>query len=122
MNQLSKNTTVVNTEVLLPAVDVIEDAGGITLWADLPGVARENIKLHVEGDTLIIEGEVTLELPPAMEMTHQEVPGRHFHRAFTLSKELDPNRIQAGYAQGVLSLRIPKMEQAQPRRISIKVM
>jgi HSP20 family molecular chaperone IbpA len=52
-----------NEQTLMPPVDVIEDSTGITLYADLPGVTRENLDLHVEGDSLSIEGSVKLEVP-----------------------------------------------------------
>lgn len=106
---------------LLPPVDVIEDAHGITLYADLPGVAKDQLRLQVEGDTLTIEGELALAMPEAMEATHAEVGLAHYRRVFTLSKELDTDKVVAELDKGVLRLRIPKVEHAQPRRIEIKV-
>jgi HSP20 family protein len=105
---------------LLPPVDVIEDGAGITLRADLPGVSRDRLNLHVEADTLVIEGALDLALPEAMEAGHAEVGLGRYRRAFTLSKELDTTRITAELAQGVLTLRIPKAEHAQPRRIEVR--
>jgi len=106
---------------LLPAVDVIEDASGITLFADLPGVPKDKLNLQVEADTLTIEGEVILDIPEGMEATHAEVGLPRFRRVFTLSKELDVGKVAAELANGVLKLRIPKAEHAQPRRIEVKV-
>ena len=106
---------------LLPAVDVIEDASGITLFADLPGVPRDKLNLHVEADTLTIEGEIALATPEGMEATHVEVTLPRYRRAFTLSKELDAGKVSAELSHGVLKLRIPKAEHAQPRRIQVAV-
>lgn len=106
---------------MLPAVDVVEDAGGITLYADLPGVPKDKLALQVEGDTLTIEGEIALDLPEGMEASHAEIGLPRFRRQFTLSKELDTDKVSAEYRQGVLKLRIPKAEHAQPRRIEVKV-
>ena len=106
---------------LLPAVDVIEDASGITLFADLPGVPREKLNLHVEADTLTIEGEIALATPEGMEATHVEVALPRYRRVFTLSKELDAGQVSAELNHGVLKLRIPKAEHAQPRRIQVAV-
>lgn len=106
---------------LLPPVDVVEDATGITLYADLPGVSRERLQLRVEGDTLAIEGELTLPVPQDMQASHAEVQQSRYRRLFTLSKELDAAKIGAELAQGVLRVRIPKAEHAQPRRIEVKV-
>ena len=105
---------------LLPPVDVIEDASGITLQADLPGVSREKLALHVEADTLTIEGELSLEMPQGMEATHAEVSLPRYRRVFTLSRELDTEHLAAELKQGVLTLRIPKAEHARPRRIEVK--
>ncbi|MBA4175732.1 MAG: heat-shock protein [Leptothrix sp. (in: Bacteria)] len=106
---------------LLPPVDVLEDATGITLYADLPGVAREGLNLSVEGDTLAIEGSMALPLPDGLQPSHAEVQQSRYRRLFTLSKELDAGRIAAELSQGVLRVRIPKAEHAQPRRIEVKL-
>ena len=110
-----------NDPPLLPPVDVIEDSTGITLRADLPGVPKDKLKLQVEAGTLTIEGEVSIAMPESMEATYVEVSVPRFRRVFTLSKELDAGKVSAEFKHGVLSLRIPKAEHAQPRRIDIKV-
>lgn len=106
---------------LTPPVDVIEDSTGITLYADLPGVPRENLKLQVEADTLTIEADSALAAPEGLQSSHTEVGLGRFHRVFSLSKELDTENVTAELAQGVLKLRIPKAAHAQPRRINVKV-
>lgn len=106
---------------LLPPVDVIEDPAGITLYADLPGVPKERLRLQVEADTLTIEGDLQLATPAGMESTHAEVGVPRYRRQFTLSRELDTERVAAEFAQGVLTLRIPKTAHAQPRKIEIRV-
>jgi HSP20 family protein len=110
-----------NEAALMPPVDVIEDSTGITLRADLPGVPKDKLKLQVEAGTLTIEGEVDIAMPESMEANYVEVHVPRFRRAFTLSKELDTDKVSAEFKNGVLSLRIPKAEHAQPRRIDIKV-
>jgi HSP20 family protein len=106
---------------LLPPVDVIEDSTGITLYADLPGVPRDKLGLRVEGDQLAIEAELLLPVPAGMTPTHAEVGLQRYRRTFTLSKELDADKVAAELAQGVLRVRIPKAAHAQPRRISVNV-
>ena len=106
---------------LLPPVDVIEDATGITLLADLPGVPRDRLNLRVEGDQLAIEAEVVLAAPEGLESQHAEVSLTRYRRTFTLSKELDADLADAELAQGVLRVRIPKARHAQPRRVSVQV-
>lgn len=106
---------------MMPPVDVIEDSAGITLYADMPGVPKDKLDLRVEADTLTIEGELALTLPEGMEATHADISLPRYRRVFTLSKELDPSKVSAEFNQGVLKLRIPKAEHAQPRRVEIKV-
>ena len=105
---------------LTPPVDVVEDGTGITLYADLPGVSKDNLHLHVESDTLTIEAASALSVPEGLQSSHTEVALARFRRVFTLSKELDTEKVSAELAHGVLKLRIPKMEQAKPRRIEVK--
>ena len=106
---------------LLPRVDVLEDDAGITLLADLPGVPREQLELQVHGDTLSIEGTVTPDAPERLQPVYAEVRVPRYRRAFTLSRELDASRIEANLKDGVLQLRIPKHEHAQPRKVQVQV-
>ncbi len=105
---------------MTPRVDVIEDATGISILADLPGVSKERLSLRVEGETLQIEGEIASDMPQGMEAVYAEVQVPRYRRAFTLSRELDPDKIDAKLKDGVLTLRIPKAEHAQPRRIQVQ--
>ena len=125
---MSENTAVTkqadtgSTEAaLMPPANVYEDAAGITLYADLPGVPKDKLVVQVQGDTLTIKGEVVLDLPEGMEASYAEVSLPHYRRVFTLSKELDPEKVVAEFNHGVLKLRIPKAESAQPSRIEVKV-
>ena len=106
---------------LLPPVDVVEDTTGITLYADLPGASKEQLNLRVEGDQLSIEAEMALPLPQGLTPQHVEVELSRYRRAFTLSKELDATKVSAELSHGVLRVRIPKAEHAQPRKISVQV-
>lgn len=115
-----EDSTRYSDTALTPPVDVVEDSGGITLFADLPGVSRDKLSLQVASDTLTIEAESGLSVPEGLESSHTEVGLGRFRRVFTLSKELDTNAISAELSQGVLKLRIPKAQHAQPRRIEIQ--
>ncbi len=119
---VSKNTDARRNEaVLLPPVDVIEDPSGITLYADMPGVPKDKLELEVEGDTLTIRGTVALTVPQGMEASHAEVSLPGYRRVFTLSKELDADKVSAEFNHGVLRLHIPRAEHAKPRRIAVQV-
>ena len=104
---------------LRPAIDVYEDSQGITLIADLPGVSRERLDIQVDGNTLSVEGEAFIRMPEGMEAMYADVKSTRFRRSFTLSNELDPDRINAEIKDGVLTLVLPKRVEVQPRKIEI---
>lgn len=110
-----------NFGALLPPVDIYEDETGITLTADLPGVSKERLGVKVNGDILLIEGDVSIPAPQDMELLYAEILASSYRRSFTLSRELDASKIEANLKDGVLKLRIPKAEEARPRKIEIKV-
>ena len=116
-----KNTqsTDSNERPVVPAVDIFEDAGGITLLADMPGVSKDRLDVRLDGDSLAIEGRVELNGPAEMRAIWAEVSVPRFRRTFTLSRELDAARIEANLKDGVLTLRVPKQAHAQPRRIAV---
>ena len=105
---------------VVPPVDVFENESGITLLADLPGVARDALQVRVDGDTLTIEATAATDSPPGMELLYSEAEFPSYRRSFTLSRELDPGRIDASLKDGVLRLVIPKTEEAKPRRIEVR--
>ena len=108
-------------QALTPAVDIFESDMGITLLADMPGVSKERLTVRVEGDNLTIEGRALIDVPENIELLHSEVRSPYFRRSFTLSRELDPAKIEATLRNGVLQMHIPKSEAARPRRIEVKV-
>jgi HSP20 family protein len=104
-----------------PAVDIAESESGITLLADMPGVSKERLSIKVEGDSLTIEGRAQLDVPENVELLYGEVRNPYFRRTFTLSRDLDPARIEATLRNGVLQMHVPKSEEARPKRIEVKV-
>ena len=105
---------------MVPPVDIIEDRDGITLRADLPGVSKEELSIGIDGDTLTIEGTVRLGESPSMEAVYAEVRVAQFKRSFVLGADLDSEKIDAAMKNGVLTLKVPKREQAKPRKIEVK--
>lgn len=105
---------------LAPPVDIIEDGDGITVRADLPGVSREDLSIGVDGDTLTVEATVSLGESAGMQPVYAEVRTAQYKRSFVLSRDLDTGKINASIRNGVLTLQVPKREQARPRRIEIK--
>ncbi|WP_439684175.1 Hsp20/alpha crystallin family protein [Cupriavidus oxalaticus] len=109
------------TITVLPPVDIIEDASGVTLWADLPGVTRDKLDVSVHDGNLRIEAEAVVPMPSGLRVQHAEIRQPHFARAFSLSPDLDSTKIEANLQDGVLRLTIPRREEARPRRIAIGV-
>lgn len=106
---------------LLPPVDIYEDDSGFTVMADLPGVSKDQLVVRVSGDNLLIEGSASVPASGQMALIYGEVQSPQYRRSFTLSRELDPGKIEANLSNGVLRLRIPKAEEARPRRIEVNV-
>ena len=105
--------------VLRPAVDIFEDADGITVQADLPGVTKDRLNVQADRNSLLIEGEAVIDMPSGMEAIYADVQSTHYARSFVLSGELDSDRIEANLKDGVLTLRIPKRREFRPRRIEV---
>ena len=106
---------------LAPAVDIYENAQGITVQADMPGVSKDGLSIHADRNSLVIEGNAVIDVPAAMEAIHADVQATRYRRSFALSGELDAERIEATLKDGVLTLRIPKRAEFRPRKVEVRV-
>lgn len=104
---------------LTPAVDIYEDAEGIYVHADMPGVSRDRLDIQVNKDALTIEGEAKIAMPEGMEALYADVRSTRYRRSFVLSAELDTDKIDANLKDGVLNIHIPKRAAAKPRKIEV---
>ena len=105
---------------ILPAVDIFENGSGITVQADMPGVSRDRLEVHIDSDTLSIEGRAEIPMPEGMDAVYADIRSTRYQRSFSLSRELDTERVEAGLKDGVLTLHIPKREEHKPRRIEVQ--
>jgi HSP20 family protein len=107
---------------IVPPVDIYEDGDVVTLFADLPGVSKENLDVQVDKDTLKVLGKRAVG-NGAEEVTrwYDEIPAKDFYRAFTIGEEIDREKITATMNNGVLKLTLPKTEKTKPKRIDIKI-
>jgi len=103
-----------------PPVDIWEDKDGITLSADMPGVSKDRLELRIDGNNLIIEGQVQLELSDQAEALYADIRSSFYRRAFSLSGELETGKIEASLKDGVLTVRIPKRAELRPRKIEVR--
>jgi HSP20 family protein len=102
-----------------PNVDIIERADELTVLADVPGAAADGIDLNFEDGTLTIHAKV----PPRNENVDflvREYSVGDFYREFRVNETIDVGRISAEFSDGVLTLHLPKVEAAKPRKITVK--
>lgn len=105
-----------------PPMDLHDRGDAFLLSADLPGVSEEDIAIDIEGDVLRVSGSRSMDRTSDEGGTlRTERAFGTFERRLTLPDGVDPERIEASFARGVLEVRIPKPEQARPRRVSIQI-
>ncbi len=103
--------------IIRPAVDIFESKQGLTLVADIPGVAKEDLSIDIDKGFLTIKGRAKSKLTG--EQVRQEFLPGNYYRQFHLPDEIDASKISADMDNGVLTLHLPKTEAAKPRRIEI---
>jgi len=110
------------TGVWNPPVDVFETNESIVLKADLPEVSKEDVDISVQGNVLTIRGERKRE-EEVKEKDFYRMERSHgvFTRSFTLPGTVDPEKIEAGFSSGVLTVTLPKREESKPKQIRVKV-
>lgn len=110
------------TSAWTPACDVFEDKESIKIVAELPGVKADDVKLSLENGVLTIRGEKRQQAEEKTDRVHRyERTYGSFERTFALPGTVDPDKIDAAYADGVLTVVVPKAERARPREIAVKV-
>ena len=103
----------------VPQVDIYETKEGLWLWADMPGVDEKSLNVHLDNGVLTIEGQVDVTEYDNVSPLYTEYNVGNYVRRFTLSNDVDSDRIVARMQHGVLALEIPKAESAKPRRIAV---
>ncbi len=102
-----------------PVSEIEETENHYLVSVDLPGVSKDEVKIEVANERLLISGERKSERADAKARTYGRVYGR-FEKAFALPKNIDTEKIEANFENGVLELSVPKAEAARPRTIEIK--
>ena len=107
--------------VFVPQVDIFETEKEIMLSADMPGVSADKILIDLRENILTIDGDALCVCPgPEEETVYKEFNTGRYYRQFTLSEVIDQEKIDASMKDGVLYLKLPKVEKATPRKISVK--
>ncbi len=105
----------------VPSVDVFEKGDDLVIRAELPGVQREDIAIDIDDGTLTLQGERKRDQEMEDGRTYRvERSFGRFTRRFDLPKTVDASKISAQYKDGVLEIRLPKMDEAKPRKIQIQ--
>lgn len=107
-------------KVYTPDVDIVERKDDILLLADMPGADETSVDITLEKNILTIFGRVTTEPPAGLRPAYSEYGVGDYQRAFTISEEVDRDRIQASVRNGVLRLVLPKAAVAKTRKIEVK--
>lgn len=109
----------VPARAFLPPTDIFESEDALTIVMEMPGVDREDIAVNVENGVLNVEGRLDFSKYEGMQPVYTEYNVGHYRRSFSLSSKIDQDRISAQMQDGVLTLLLPKAEEAKPRRISV---
>ncbi len=105
-----------------PALDVHEDADSFVIRAELPGLKREDIEVSLQDGALVISGErKTEKVEEGVEVHRQECYYGKFQRALTLSEPVAADKVKADYKDGILTVTLPKTEEAKPKKIDVSV-
>jgi HSP20 family protein len=109
----------VPARAFLPPTDIFESDDVLTIVMEMPGVDREDVDVNVENGVLRVAGRLDFSKYEGMQPVYTEYNIGHYRRSFSLSSKIDQDRISAQMQDGVLTLLLPKSEEAKPRRISV---
>jgi len=103
----------------IPYADIYETDDALSVVMEMPGVERKDISVALENNVLRVDGQIDFTKYDGMEPVYTEYNVGHYTRSFTLSNRIDQDGISAQLDDGILTLKLPKAKEAQPRRISI---
>ena len=112
-----ERTTAVRT--FIPGTDIVENKDSLIVTMDMPGVKKDNINISLDKNVLEVEGVIDFEPYKNLKPVYTEYQVGNYARRFTVSSVIDTDKISAALADGVLTLTLPKVPEAQPRKIAI---
>jgi HSP20 family protein len=115
-----KEESTIPARLFLPPADIYETQDALTVVLEMPGVEKNNVQIRIEDDVLNVEGQLDLSKYNALLPLYTEYNIGHYSRSFQLSSKIDQSKIGAELKDGVLSLTLPKVEEAKPRTIQVK--
>ena len=114
-----KTETTTPARVFVPVTDIFETPEALTVVLEMPGVDRNSVEASVENDVLTIEGRIDFTKYEAMRPVYTEYNVGHYARSFEVSDRIDQSKISAEIKDGVVTIVLPKGEQAKPRKIQV---
>ena len=104
----------------LPTADIFETEEALAVVLEMPGVDRNNIEVNVDNGVLTIEGRIDFNKYEGLQPVYSEYNIGPFRRSFRISSQVDQDKIKAEMRDGVITLTLPKAEEAKPRRIEVR--
>ncbi len=104
----------------MPNADIFETEDALTVVLEMPGVNRDNIDIGVESGVLTVEGKINFDKYEGLEPVYSEYNVGPYRRSFRISSRIDQDKINAEMRDGVITLTLPKAEEAKPRKIEVK--
>ena len=117
--QEAKEESTMPARVFLPSADIYETPDNLTVILEMPGVEKSNVDVRVQDHVLSVIGRLDLSKYQGLQPLYIEYNLGHYSRSFQLSSKVDQSRIAAELKDGVLSLTLPKVEEAKPRTIQV---
>jgi HSP20 family protein len=114
-----KEETTIRARVYVPTADIYETQDALHVILEMPGIEKNNIDIHVEDDVLSVDGRLDLSKYQGLEPLYTEYNVGHYSRSFRLSNRINQSDIGAELKDGVLSVILPKVEEAKPRTIEV---
>jgi HSP20 family protein len=115
-----KEETTIPARVYLPNADIYETPNELKVVLEMPGIEKNNVEINIEDDVLHVQGRLELSKYSGLQPLYTEYNVGHYARSFQLSSKIDQSKIGAEMKDGVLSLTLPKAEEAKPRTIQVK--
>ncbi len=116
----NKEETTIPARIFVPAADIYEREHNLMVILEMPGVEKKNVGVRVEDGVLNVEGRLDLAKYQGLQPLSTEYNIGHYARSFRLSSKIDQSKIAAEMKDGVLSLTLPKVEEAKPRTVQIR--
>ena len=114
-----KQESTAPARTFVPTADIFETEPALTLVLEMPGVDKNNVDIGIEDNILTVHGRLDFAKYEGLQPVYTEYNVGHYRRSFSLSNKIDQGKISAEMTNGVLTLVLPKAEEAKPRRISI---